>query len=116
FDRSAKGGLVERPYVIAHSFQASVLDEIRDWLGDVVYAVVNGEDLPWDMPRDWLEKYSPYASIAAQETDASGLIEDPEIVEAVALYREAQALESRAKHLKNVAQVRLKGVEGSTGT
>lgn len=115
YDRAARGGLVERPHVIAYEYDPSVLDEIRDWLGDVVYAVVNGEDLPSDMPRDWNEKFSPYASLLAQDTDVEGLIEDPTIIEAIDLYKEAQAMESKAKHLKNIAQVRLKGVNGSTG-
>lgn len=116
YDRSARGGLVERPHVILHEYDESVLDEIRAWLGDVIYAVIHNEDLPWDMPRDWVEKFSNYASLAAHDTDVSGLIENPETIEAVALYRQAQDMMSKAKHLKNIAQVRLKGIEGSTGT
>lgn len=57
YDRSARGGLVERPHVILDEYDESVLDEIRSWLGDVIYAVIHDEDLPWDMPRDWVEKF-----------------------------------------------------------
>lgn len=115
YDRSAKGGLVEKPHVIAHEYDPTVIDEIRDWLSDVVYAVVNNEDIPSDMPRSWNEQYSPYASLVASGEDVAGLIEDPEQIQAAAMYRDALDLESKAKHMKNVAKVRLKGIQGSTG-
>jgi hypothetical protein len=50
----------------------------------------------------------------AYDTDVEGLIEDREILGAIDLYREGQALERKAKALKKEASVHLQGISGST--
>lgn len=120
FDRSAKGGLdgfVAKPYVIGEWYDPSVVMQIDQWVEDVKYAVMQGQDASRDMPREWCAAWCEfYRACRGEDTDAEGLITDPEVVAAVETYREASALESQAKRMKNSAQIVLNRVEGgSTG-
>jgi hypothetical protein len=118
YDRAAKGGQVEQPYVIGEPFDPSVIEQVDEWINDVKYAVIQGEEAQKDMPREWCWSFCEYASICrGQDTDVEGLIEDPEVVAAVDMHTEAAALEKQAKKLKNNAQIILNRIEsGSTGT
>ena len=113
FDRSGRD---VKPYGVAHIYTEDVVTFIEQWMGDVLYAVRNQEDASRDMPRDWCHKYCEYATICrGLDTDVTGLIEDPEVVQKIELYRDAQQKETEAKNQKKLLAKDLVGIEGSTG-
>lgn len=114
FDRSGKDPV---PYVIGDEFDPTVIEHIDEWINDVKYAVLQGEDAPRDMPREWCWNWCEYASLCrGNDTDVEGLIEDPEVLAAVEAYTEATAMESQAKKMKNSAKIVLNRIDGgSTG-
>jgi len=113
FDRS---GREHHAYSVGHWFDPNVNGEIDDWVGDVKYAVLHGEDASRDMPRDWCWSWCEYATVCrSRDTDVEGLVDDPEFVAAVDLVLEASELTKRAKEMKGAAEKVLKGRSGSTG-
>lgn len=113
FDRSGRDVV---PYGVAHIYTEDVITFIEQWMSDVLYAVRTQEDAPRDMPRDWCHRYCEYATVCrGLDTDVTGLIEDPELVQKIELYRDAQMKETEAKKAKALLAKDLVGVEGSTG-
>lgn len=113
FDRSGKDVV---PYAVPHIYREDVVHFIDEWVNDVKYAVVNGEDASRDMPREWCWNWCEYATACrGHDTDTTGLIEDPEFLAAVALNREASAMETKAKKMKAAAKIAIAGRSGSTG-
>ena len=114
FDRSGRDVI---PYGVAHLYRESVVDMIREWIDDVNYAVINHEDASRDMDRDWCYKYCEYAThCRGLDTDVSGLITDPEVLQKVELYVEANEMEAEGKRRKKLLKPMLQGINGSTGT
>ena len=75
----------------------------------------NGEEAQKDKPRDWCWNYCPYATdCRGRDTDASGLIEDPVTIEAIAAYREANGV-IRAAEGQEVGADSPSNTSGSTG-
>ena len=116
FDRSAKDEK-QQPYSITTEYDPAMLMAIDEWINDVKYAVMHQEDASRDKPREFCWNWCEYATLCrGTDTDVEGLLTDEAVLAAVEMKREASALESRAKQLKNAAQIALKGVNGSTGT
>lgn len=115
WDRS---GVEEHPYVWAEPFSRDVVREASEWLDDVVYAVRNNEEAPCDKSRDFCQTYCQYASVCPQHahSDATGVIEDEEVQQAVITYVTAAAEEREAKRAKEAAKDVLRGVTGNTAT
>jgi hypothetical protein len=118
FDRSGRNVV---PYGVFHVYSPNVVKFIDDWITDVKYAVLQGEDAEREMPREWCWSYCEYATVCrGLDTDVEGLITDPELVSAVDLYVEAKALEKEAKEKEKAAKIVLEriptGSGGSTGT
>jgi hypothetical protein len=93
-------------------------DEIDSWVGDVIYAVKNGEDASRDIPAAVCERICSHftACRGSLETYEGGeLIMDGELLTAVDMYTEARNMEKTAKQMKDEASARLAGVNGSTG-
>lgn len=104
------------PVVFAWQYDTTIVDEIIQWLDDVIYAVENGEEASKDQPRDWCFKACPYAtSCRGFDTDVTGLVEDPTVLDAIEVYREANATIRAAEKDKKSAMSVLTGVAGSTG-
>ena len=104
------------PVVFAWQYDTTIVDEIIQWLDDVIYAVENGEEASKDQPRDWCFKACPYAtSCRGFDTDVTGLVEDPTVLDAIEVYREANATIRAAEKDKKSAMSVLAGVAGSTG-
>jgi hypothetical protein len=102
---------------VFHLYSENVVDFINEWVNDVIYAVLRGEDAEREMPRDWCMNWCEYASICrSPDTDVEGLIEDPTVVEAATLYRHYTKIATEAEKKKDLLKPALEGVNGSTGT
>lgn len=112
-DRSAQ----EREFHVAlEPLSGAVRTEATQWLDDVVYAWQNGEEARKEPPREMCAKACGFFEVCRQfDTDAEGLLTDPEVVNATEMYAEALALERQAKKLKDEAKGALVGVAGTTG-
>jgi hypothetical protein len=114
FDRSGKD---VTPYAVMHLYTEDVITFIDEWVNDVKYAVLHGEDASRDMPREWCWSYCEYATVCrGNDTDVEGLLEDPDILAAVEMWEEAKDLKAQAKKKETAFKRTLDGVTGSTGT
>lgn len=114
YDRSGRN---PQPYGITTVYDPANLTIIDEWVNDVKYAVMQGEDASRDLPREFCSRYCEYFTVCrGNDTDAEGLLEDPEVLAAVDVYAEGAALAKRGTEMKNRAKETLKGVSGSTGT
>lgn len=111
-----RSGRERRPHVEAWTYDPSIVDEASAWLEDVIYAVQNDEVAAKDKPRTWCAAVCEYYDdCRGRDTDVEGLIEDPIIVDAVRVYREAKAKMSQLdKDAKSAASL-LEHVEGVVG-
>jgi hypothetical protein len=110
-------GVETEPYVDSEEFSWVTVEEAIEWLSDVIYAVQHDEEASRDKPRDWCFAACPFAPKCRGEddSDVEGLITDPVIRDAVAVYEEAKARKAAAeKDQKSAASV-LRGINGSTG-
>lgn len=113
FDRS---GADHEAYTIGFWYDVDVVQEIDEWVNDVKYAVIQGETASKDKPREWCWSWCDFATVCrGGDTDAEGLLEDPEVLASVDLMREAADLKKQAKKLETAAKAALKDVSGSTG-
>jgi hypothetical protein len=114
FDRS---GTVVMPYGVFHEYKEDVVVQINDWINDVIYAVINGEDAPRDKTRDWCHQWCEYATTCRGfDTDVTGLIENPEAIATIEKYAEWSEKETEAKNAKKALKKTLEGITpGSTG-
>lgn len=115
FDRS---GAQDECYSFGWFYDPAVLNEIDDWIHDLKYATVNNTEASKDKPREWCWSYCEYATLCrGNDTDAEGLIEDPEILAAIETYQNAAEREREAKKEKDTAKLHIPlEVKGSTGT
>jgi len=114
FDRSGKDVM---PHAVMHLYTEDVITFIDEWVNDVKYAVIHGEDASRDMPREWCWSYCEYATACrGNDTDVEGLIESPDIIAAVELWAEVKELKAEAKRKESAYKRTLDGVSGSTGT
>lgn len=115
YDRS---GAQDECYSFGWFYDPAVLLEIDDWIHDLKYAVVNNTEASKDKSREWCWSYCEYATLCrGNDTDAEGLIEDPEILSTINLYAEAQAQETAAKKLKDALKRQIPAdLSGTTGT
>jgi hypothetical protein len=87
------------------------------WLDDVVYAVRHNEEAQREPSREFCQRWcSRFTACRAHDTDVHGLLTDPEVLTAVAIYNDASELERQVKRMRTEAQIALKETNGSTGT
>ena len=74
------------------------------------------EEAHCDATREFCQRYCPYGSVCPQHahSDASGLIEDEEVQQAIRTYVSASAAAREAERDKATAKAVLKGVTGNT--
>lgn len=100
-----RSGSEPDPVVFAWRFDETILAEAVEWMDDVVYAIEQGEETVRDQPRSWCEACCPrYSACRLPDTDVEGLLEDPVIKNAVAVYRGALAAEKAARKEKESAK------------
>jgi hypothetical protein len=113
-DRSA---VSKEFYCRTEPFSLDVVHEAEEWLGNVVYAYLNNEEAAKEPSREFCADYCGFFDTCrALDTDAEGLISDPEVLQAVEMRLEAREHDNIAKRLKAESEALLKGVSGSTGT
>lgn len=113
YDRS---GTNRDPYTIASVYNPDVVKAIDEWINDVKYAVMNGEDAEREMPRTFCASYCEYNTICrGNDTDVEGLIEEPELVAAITAYADASKAATAAEKVKKALKPVLAGHTGSTG-
>lgn len=111
-----RGGVEKRLHVDMEPFDQSVVDDAGMWLDEVVYAYLHQEEARKEPPREVCAVTCGFfAECRAFDTDVEGLIREPKLLDAVALYREGADLEKQGKRMKDEAKVELNGVQGSTG-
>jgi hypothetical protein len=112
-----RSGREPDPYVFGFRYTEALLEDAIAWIGDVIYAVENGETARKDPPRAWCFKCCPYASdCRGGDTDVEGLLDDPIFRDAVDVYNESGAIIRQAEKDKRSALSILDGISGSTGT
>lgn len=103
-------------YCRLEPFSEEVVREASAWLEEVVYAFKNGVEAPKEPSREFCKGYCEYFDpCRLYDTDVEGLIQDPEMKVAAALYYEGLRKETEGKKQKQNAQKVLLGAEGSTG-
>lgn len=104
-------------HVRVEPLDLGIVDRAKDWLSEVVYAYKHDIEARKEPPRNFCENWCEfYATCRKFDTDASGLIEDPEVFRAIDLYEKGKDLEKEGAKLKAIAKNKMVGVEGSTGT
>lgn len=112
-DRSA---VDKRLHVDMEPFDPEQVRAAGEWLDEVVYNFLHGEESRKEPPRDVCAVTCGfYETCRLYDTDVEGLIKDPLHLDAVALYREGADMEKTGKRLKDEAKQALSGVSGSTG-
>lgn len=112
-----RSGQEDEFYVVTEPFDFAVIEEMTDWLDDVVYHWKNKQEAQKQPPRNVCEKYCGFYAVCREpDTDVEGLITDDSLLDAVALHQEGGALMKRGKQMQTEAKETLDGVRGSTGT
>lgn len=114
YDRS---GVEAVPHVQIEPFSWDVIRDATEWLGEVVYTFLNGEEAPKEPAREVCATTCGFFSkCRAFDTDVEGLIRDEKQLGAIEMYLEAQAMASRARKMQNEAKIMLRDVSGHTAT
>ena len=113
-DRSGKEPI---PHVEVEEWDASFTDEVDQWVEDVIYAVLHGEDASRDIAAARCETFCEFYTACRGGLPMSDPepITDPEVVHAIDMYVEGRELEAMGKKLKQQAKPVLNGVNGSDG-
>lgn len=105
FDRS---GADRRPYVVVSSFDPTLTPQIDMWIEDVVYAYTHNEEASQDKPYDFCVNYCEFFTTCRggvmEDTHDPTLILDEEVLTAVGMYAEGQALAREARRLQDAAK------------
>jgi hypothetical protein len=97
-------------------FDPDVIAEAGRWLSEVIYAYINGTEAAKEPAREVCAATCGFFRVCrAFDTDVSGLLTDPEVLEAIKMYREGLEMEKAGKRLKDHAKPALKDMAGSTG-
>lgn len=111
-----RGAVDKEPHVHMEHYDEGQVIAAGQWLDDVVYAYLQGEEARKEPPRELCAVACGFYTVCrAYDTDVQGLIRDEEALSAVALYREGIEMEKQGKRLKDEAKQHLVGVQGSTG-
>jgi hypothetical protein len=92
------------------------VEEAARWLDEVIDAYLNDREAMKEPPREVCAATCGFYSTCRElDTDVTGLLTDPVIVEAARMYREGAEMEKEGKSLKAQSKAALDGVGGSTG-
>lgn len=106
------------PWVEHEVYDDTVIDEVNQWISNVIYARTNDEDgmreIPASICADICEHFGNCRGGALPMGD-SQLFTDEEVLASVEMHLEGQQLEKDGKALKREARKTLEGLNGSTG-
>jgi hypothetical protein len=112
-----RSGANPDPMVFVEPFDDSLTGAVDAWIGDVIYAVKNGEDSARDIPAAVCEKICEFFTVCRgglEDNASEGVLVDPETVAAVNMYVDGRTKESTGKQMKKEAAERLAGISGVT--
>lgn len=102
-------------HVETEALSLDVIREMEEWLDEVVYCFTSQQEAPKEPPREMCEKTCGFFSeCRLYDTDVEGLITDPLLVDAAAMYDEGRALVREGERKKDQAKAALKEVSGAT--
>lgn len=108
-----RAGRDKRLHVNLRPLDLDVVDEARTWLEDVIYAHVNNEPAEKTPPRDMCAVVCGFYEVCRLfDTDVSGLLDDPVLIQNAEMYLEGRDLEREGKRLKDQAKQKLSGFDG----
>ena len=93
----------------------TLTNEIDSWIGDVTYAVKNGEEAMRDIPAPVCQRICPYFTECRGNlpmSDGGDPIEDEERLSAVRMYLDGRDMEKEGGAMKREAQSILYGSSG----
>lgn len=109
-----RSGQDKRVHVELEPLSMDVVQEATDWLEDVVYHMLNKQPAHKQPPRDMCRAVCGFFSVCREvDTDVSGLLDDPQVLRAVDMYREGLELGREADRLKKAAKPLLDEVSGN---
>lgn len=112
-----RSGRTKRVHAEIVPLDLEVVEEAARWVDGVVYAYLNREEAQKEPAREVCQATCGfYRTCRQHDTDVSGLLTDPEVVEAVLMYGEGADLARKAASLKDEAKPILEGMSGSIGT
>lgn len=112
-----RSGTDEELLVRTEPLSLDVVDAATEWLDDVVYAYSHGEEARKEPAREVCETTCGFwRTCRAFDTDVSGLITDPHLLDSVNRYVEGAALKKHGEALMQSGRSELADVSGSTGT
>jgi hypothetical protein len=114
FDRSGKQ---KKPLIFIDEYDESLTTEIDAWVGDVIYAVENGEDSARDVPAAVCEQICSFFTVCRgglETYDEQEVIDEPMLLQAIEMYVEGRDMEKQGKQMKSEANERLTGVNGAS--
>jgi len=111
-----RAGIDKELHVDMKPYDESIVEEATQWLDDMVYAYINGEEARKEPPREMCAVVCGFYRVCrAYDTDVEGLLTDTVALTGVQMYQEGLALEKQGKKLKDEAKQHLRGITGSTG-
>jgi hypothetical protein len=111
-----RAGIDRRLHADVEKFSWEVVREAGEWLDEVVYAFLHGEEAEKAPPREMCAVVCGFYRVCRlHDTDVEGLITDDVTVTAASMYREGLDLERQGRKLKDEAKQHLRGIQGSTG-
>lgn len=112
-DRSGKEREV---HVELEPYDETVVQEATFWLSNVVADYLAGRESEKEPPREVCAATCGFfETCRALDTDVTGLITDPVLVEAARLYHEGGLLEKQGRMMRSEAKAHLSDIRGSTG-
>lgn len=116
-DRSAREG---GPYFQFEQYDPAVLDEIDEWIGDVVYAAKQGEDASRDVVSIVCSQICSHFTVCRGGLEVHDgqqyLGDSEEIVQAVEMVVDSKELKKKAERMYDEGRAILEGINGVTDT
>lgn len=112
FDRSGKQ---TEPLLFIEEYDDDLTAAIDTWVGDVIYAVANGEDSARDVAAAVCEQICEFFTVCRgglATYDEQEVITDKYLLDAIDMYVEGRDMERIGKQKKSEANERLSGVNG----
>jgi hypothetical protein len=113
-----RSGREERPLLIVHEYDPTLIDEIDSWIEDVIYAVKTNEDAQRDIPAAVCNQICEFFTVCRGNLpveEGQELITDADTKAAIRDMVESKRLTAEANKLSKAAKPRLYGINGTDG-